>query len=54
MESDVSVTIVHSGADITSVSLSYVAEGPDKKNYPEANITITTVYSYEIQEINLG
>ena len=52
--SDVTVTMTHSGADITSVSLSFLGKVPDKKNYPEATITVTATYSYEIQEIDLG
>ncbi len=52
--SDVTVTMVHSGADVTSVSLSFLGKVPDKKDYPEASITVTATYSYEIQEIDLG
>ena len=50
--SEVEVTITHSGADITSVSLSFMGKVPDKKDYPEAAITVTANYSYEIQEIS--
>ena len=52
--SEVEVTMTHSGADITSVSLSFMGKVPDKTNYPEAAITVTATYSYEIQEINFG
>ncbi len=51
---DVDVTMIHSGADVTSVSFSFLGKVPDKKNYPEAVITIKATYSYEIQEIDLG
>jgi hypothetical protein len=51
--SDVAVVIVYSGADITSVSLSYKITDPDKNSHPEIAITVKAEYSYDSQVITI-
>ena len=53
IESDVAVTITHSGADIVGLTLSYVIKGKNK-DYPEVQVTVKTLYSYESQTITIN
>ncbi len=54
--SDVNVVITANAAVVTGITISYseelVSEDEDIA-YPEANITISTVYTYDIEEITL-
>ena len=52
ISSDVAVKIVHSGADIVEVSLSYKIS-PENSDHPEINVTVKTSYSYESQVITI-
>ena len=56
VSSEVSVVITANSAVVTGITISYtealVAEDEDIE-YPEASVTISTVYSYGIQEITL-
>ena len=49
---DVNVVIVHSGADIISVELSYKETG-SVKNHPEISVVVKAEYSYESQLITI-
>jgi len=51
--SDVAVTIVYSGADVTSVSLSYSITNPDEKDHPQVAVTVKADYSYDSQVITI-
>ena len=53
IEADVQVTIVHDGAAIMSVTLSYTVPAA-KKDYPDIVTVIKTTYSYEPQEITIN
>ena len=53
IDSDVEVTIMHSGADIIGVELSYV-EKSDNDDHPEIQTTVKATYSYESQTITLN
>ena len=54
--SDASVVITANSAVITGITVSYteIIESDDEDiEYPEASITISTVYTYDIEEITL-
>lgn len=49
---NVSVTITHDGAVITGITLSYTVESTEDE-YPDAVVTIKTVYTYDLEEITI-
>ena len=53
IESDVVVTITHSGADIVGLTLSYAVKSKNK-DHPEVQVTVKTSYSYESQTITIN
>lgn len=53
IESDVAVTIAHSGADIVGLTLSYVVKSGNK-DHPEVQVTVKASYSYESQTITIN
>ena len=50
---DVSVKILHSGADITGVILTYTLIDEDNDSYPEIKVTIDVTYSYDSETITI-
>ncbi len=50
---EISVTITHSGADITSVSIAYTIINPENDEHPEIAVTLTASYAYDSQEITI-
>ena len=56
ISSDVTVVITANAAVVTGISISYteIIESEDEDvEYPTASVTITTVYTYDIEEITL-
>lgn len=53
IESDVAVTITHSGADIVGLTLSYAIKSKNK-DHPEVQVTVKVSYSYESQTITIN
>lgn len=56
IDSDVSVTIMDDGAVITGVVISYTIagdSGDDDVTYPDSQITISTVYTYDFEKVTL-
>lgn len=53
IESDVAVTITHSGADIVGLTLSYAIESKND-DHPKVQVTVKTLYSYESQTITIN
>ena len=51
VEADVSVEIINDGAYITGINLTYTIVSDD--DYPEVVVTISTVYTYDLEEITL-
>ena len=51
IDSDVVITIVNDGASITGVTLSYTI--PEDDEYPAQEVTITTTYTYDLEEVTL-
>lgn len=50
---DVELEITTNGTVITSVSISYEIEEDDSEDYPAITVSITSVYSYDVQAITL-
>jgi hypothetical protein len=48
---EASVTIVHSGADIVSVTIAYTVVDPDNDMHPEIDVVIEAKYSYVAQQV---
>ena len=54
IDSDVDVTIAHSGADIIGVKLVYTVTDENVSKHPEIKVTIEASYSYESQTITIN
>jgi len=50
-DTDVQVVITNNGATVTGITLSYSVEAYDE--YPARDVTVSTVYTYAVEEINL-
>lgn len=50
--SDVSVTVTHDGAVVTSTALSYTIESTEDE-YPDAVVTVKVDYTYDLEEITI-
>lgn len=53
IDADVAVTLTHSGADITGVTLTYTVSNADNADYPEISVVIKAQYSYDSQQITI-
>lgn len=51
LSSEALVTIVHSGADIVSVTIAYTVVDPDNDMHPEIDVVIEAKYSYVAQQV---
>ena len=54
LSSDASVTILHSGADVSSIKIEYTEfySGEGSEEYPEIAVTIEAKYSYVTQQVD--
>lgn len=52
IDADVSVTVTHDGAVVTSTTLSYTVESTEDE-YPDAVVTIKVDYTYDLEEITI-
>ena len=52
--STVEVTVIHDGASVVGLKLSYVVAANNEASTPETTVTVDIVYSYDIEKITIG